>query len=62
MRGLDSDIGAVLANNGCQELSIAERAKIVGTMQMVRVLSVFIGLLFSDFVDGVVEREHDVLT
>ena len=29
---------------------------------MLRVISVFIGLLFSDFINGIVEREHDVLT
>jgi hypothetical protein len=52
-----------LASNGCQRLSIAKPDKVIGRMLMVRVISVlvFIGLLFSDFIDGVVEREHDVL-
>src|SRR6476619_4296966 len=62
MRGLDSDVGAVFANDGCQKASSAESYKIICRMPMLRVISVFIGLLFSDFIDGVVEREHDVLT
>jgi hypothetical protein len=51
-----------LANDGCQKASSAEPDKIIGRMPMLRVISVFIGLLFSDFINGVVEREHDVLT
>jgi hypothetical protein len=31
-------------------------------MPMLRVVSLFIGLLFSDFINSVVELEHDVLT
>ena len=62
MRGLDWGVGAVVANKGCQELSIAEADKIIGRMLMTRVVSVFILLLFSDFINSVVEREHDVLT
>src|SRR3954451_22283147 len=64
MCGLDLSFGPVLASNGCQRLSIAKADKIIGRMRMVRVISVlvFIGLLFSDFINSVVEREHDVLT
>src|SRR4030095_11638426 len=62
MRGLDWRVGAVVANNGCQKLSIAEPAKMIGRMPMLRVVSVFIRLLFSDFINSVVELEHDVLT
>ena len=62
MRGLDGDVGAVLANKGCQELSIAEADKIIGRMPITRVVSIFILLLFSDFINGVVEGEHYVLT
>ena len=52
-----------MANDGCQKASNAEPDKIIGRMPMLRVISVliFIGLLFSDFINGVVEREHDVL-
>ena len=62
MRGLDFSVGAVVANDGCQKLSIAKADRIIGRMPMLRVVSVFIVLLFSDFINSVVELEHDVLT
>src|SRR5215467_11622421 len=62
IRGLDFNVGAVVANNGCQKLSIAKADMIIGRMPMLRVVSLFIGLLFSDFINSVVELEHDVLT
>src|SRR5882757_1774098 len=62
IRGLDGGVGAVLANNGCHKLRIADADKIIGRMPMTRVVSVFILLLFSDFINSAVEREHDVLT
>src|SRR4029453_6422303 len=62
MRGLDWGVGAVLAKSGCHKPSIAEADRIISRMAMLRVVSVFIRLLFSDFINSVVEREHDVLT
>src|SRR6187551_485213 len=64
MRGLDSRVGEVLANKGCHKPSIAEAEKMIGRMPMLPVISVwiFIRLLFSDFINSVAEREHDVLT
>src|SRR5205823_1642940 len=62
MRGLGLSVGAALANNDCQKPSSAEADKIIGRMPMLRVVSVFIRLLFSDFINSVVKREHDVLT
>src|SRR4029453_1455289 len=62
MRGLGRDGGAVLPNDVCHKARIAQADKIIGRMLVLRVVSVFIGLLFSDFINGVVEREHDVLT
>src|SRR6266550_1686785 len=63
MRGLVWRAGAVVANNGCHKPSIAEADKIIGRMPMLRVVSVFIRLLlFSDFINSVVELEHDVLS
>src|SRR4029077_11572826 len=62
MRGLDFDVGPVLAHNGCHKPNIAEADRMIGRMLMLRVVSVFIGLLFSDFINSVVELEHDVLT
>ena len=62
MRGLDLSAGAFVADEGCQKLSIADADRIIGRMPMLRVVIVFIGLLFSDFINSVVEREHDVLT
>src|SRR5215813_6037150 len=61
MRGLDFSVGAVVADDGCQKLSIVKADRISGRKRMLRVASVFIGLLFSDFINGVVELEHDVL-
>src|SRR5262245_17172964 len=60
-RGLDFSVGAVVANNGCHKLSIAKTDRIIGRTPMLRVVSVFIVLLFSDFINSVVELEHDVL-
>ena len=62
MRGLDFSVGAFVANDGCQKPRIAEADKIIDKVPMLRVISVFIVLLFSDFIDGVVELQHDVLT
>src|SRR5215470_1242484 len=62
IRGLDLSVGAVVANNGCQKPRIEQADTIIGRTPMVRVVSVFIGLLFSDFINSVVELEHDVLT
>src|SRR5215468_2451713 len=62
MRGLDSRVGAVVANDGCHKPRIEQADKIVGRIPMLRVVSVFIRLLFSDFINSVVELEHDVLT
>src|SRR5262245_24498039 len=62
MRGLDFIVGAFVADDGCQKPSIAEADRIIDRMPMLRVVSVFIVLLFSDFISGVVELEHDVLT
>src|SRR5438067_11666769 len=62
MRGLGLSVGGVVANKGCQNPSIAEADKMIGRIPMLRVVSVFIRLLFSDFINSVVEREHDVLT
>src|ERR1051325_3636477 len=62
MRGLDCRVGAVVANDGCHKARIEQADKIAGRMPMLRVVSVFIVLLFSDFINGVVELEHDVLT
>src|SRR5436190_20068833 len=61
IRGLDRDVDAALANKGCHKPSIAEADKIIDRMPMQRVVSVFIRLSFSDFINSVVEREHDVL-
>ena len=62
MRGLDFSVGAFVANDGCQKPRIAEADRIIDRMPMLRVIGVFIVLLFSDFINGVVELEHDVLT
>src|SRR4029453_13768388 len=62
IRGLDFSVGAFLAHDGGQKPRIAEADRIIDRMPMLRVVSVFIVLLFSDFINGVVEREHDVLT
>src|SRR6188474_1736514 len=62
MRGLDFGVGAFVANDGCQKPRVAEADRIIDRMPMLGVISVFIVLLFSDFINGVVELEHDVLT
>src|SRR6188472_2648398 len=62
IRGLDLSVGEVVADNGCQKPSIAEADKIIDRMPMLGMVSVFIELLFSDFINSVAEREHDVLT
>ena len=55
-------MGAVVAYDGCHKPRIEQVHKIIGRMPMLRVVSVFIRLLFSDFINSVVELEHDVLT
>ena len=62
MRGLDFSVGAFVAEDGWQKPRIAEADRIIDRMPMLRVVSLFIVLLFSDFINGVVKLEHDVLT
>src|ERR1051325_6904981 len=62
MRGFVLSVGAVVADDGCHKLSIAAAVRPIVRVPMLRVVGVFIGLLFSDFINSVVECEHDVLT
>src|SRR5690349_11646472 len=62
IRGLDFSVGAFVANNGCHRPRREQADKIIDRMPTLRVISVLISLLFSDFINSVVELEHDVLT
>src|ERR1044071_10224901 len=62
MRGLGLSVGEVVAKEGCQKATIVKTDRIIGRMAMLRVVIVFMGLLFSDFINSVVELQYDVLT
>src|SRR5262249_30271879 len=62
MRGFGRRVGAVVANNGCHRPRIEQADTIIDRMPMLRLVSVFIVLLFRDFINSVVERKHYVLS